>query len=93
LLRELRGCYHIAALVSHGLSGMQATLAGENNEAIAKMHGWSPPYPDCSGFVEQRQAAEVTTNNAMARAIAVALTNDEMNQLATQTIRIQKGIS
>lgn len=93
LLRELRGCYHIAALVSHGLSGMQATLAGENNEAIAKMHGWSPPYPDCSGFIEQRQAAEVTTNNSMARAIAIALTTDEMNQLATQTIRIQKELS
>ena len=93
LLRELRGCYHIAALVSHGLSGLQATLAGENDESIAKLHGWAPPYPDCSGFVEQRQAAEVTTNNAMGRAIAAALTTDEMNQLATQTIRIQKELS
>jgi hypothetical protein len=72
---------------------MQATLAGENNEAIAKMHGWAPPYPDCSGYIAQREAAEVTTNNAMARAIAAALTTDEMNQLATQTVRIQKELS
>ena len=92
-LRELRGCYHIAALITYGLTGLQATLANENNEAIAKMHGWAPPYPDCSSFVEQRQAAEVTTNNAMARAIAACLSTTEMNTLATEITRINKSIS
>ncbi len=93
LLRELRGCYHISALVIHGLSGLQATLAIDGKQDTAKMHGWAPPYPDCSGLVDQRVAAEVATNNAMARAIAAALTTDEMNQLATQTVRINTAIA
>ena len=79
--------------MSHGLSGLQATLANENNEAIAKMHGWAPPYPDCSSFLEQRQAAEVTTNKSMARAIAACLSTTEMNTLATEITRINKSIS
>ncbi len=93
MLRELRGGYHIAALVSHGLSGMQATLAGENNEATAKMHGWAPPYSDCSSLVAQRVAAEEATNNAMARAIVACLSTTEMNTLATEITRINKSIS
>lgn len=93
LIRELRGCYHIAALVTHGLTGLQATLAVDGKQDTAKMHGWAPPYPDCSGLVGQRVAAEVATNNAMARAIAAALTTDEMNQLATQTMRINTAIA
>ena len=91
-LRELRGCYHIAALITYGLTGLQATLANENNEAIAKMHAWAPPYPECSSFVEQRQAAEVTTNNAMARAIAACLSTTEMNTLATEITRIGSAV-
>ena len=56
------------------------------------MHGWAPPYPDCSSFVEQRQAAEVTTNNAMARAIAACLSTTEMNTLATEITRIGSAV-
>jgi len=91
-LRELRGCYHIAALVTYGLTGMQATLAGKDGDGTAKMHGWMPPYPDCSGLVAQRMAAEETTNMAMARAIAACLSPIEMNTLATEIIRIQSKI-
>jgi len=92
-LRELRGCYHIAALVTYGLTGMQATLAGKGGDGTAKMHGWMPPYPDCSGIIAQRMAAEEATNMAMARAIAACLSPTEMNTLATETIRIDKAIS
>lgn len=87
-LRELRGCYHIAALVTFGLTGLQATLAGKDGDGTAKMHGWMPPYPDCSGLNAQRMAAEEATNMAMARAIAACLSPTEMNTLATETIRI-----
>jgi len=44
-------------------------------------------------LVDRRIAAEVATNNAMARAIAAALTTDEMNQLATQTMRICAAVA
>ncbi|NBY45694.1 MAG: hypothetical protein EBQ64_07025 [Acidimicrobiia bacterium] len=87
LIRELRGCVHIAACVTHGLSGFEASLAS-SGEGITKLHGWAPPYPDVSHLVAVRDAAETSTNDAMARLITLHLTQAEMNQLAEQTIRV-----
>jgi len=92
-LRELRGCFHIAALVTFGITGLQATISSKGDDGTAKMHGWMPPYPDCSGLVAQRRAAEEATNMAMARAIATCLSTAEMNTLATEITRIDKAIS
>ena len=92
-LRELRGCYHIAALITYGLTGLQATISSKGDDGTAKMHGWPPPYPDCSSLVAQRIAAEEATNTAMARAIAACLSTIEMNTLATEITRINKSIS
>jgi hypothetical protein len=87
LIRELRGCLHIAACVTHGLSGLEASLVS-SGEGMTKLHGWAPPYPDVSHLVAVRDAAEKATNDAMTRLIALHLTEAEMNQLAEQTIRI-----
>ncbi len=87
LLRELRGCLHIAACVTHGLSGLQASLVS-SGEGMTKLHGWAPPYQDVSHLVAVRDAAEKSTNDAMARLIALHLTEAEMNQLAEQTARV-----
>ena len=92
-LRELRNCFHIVALVTFGITGLQATISSKGDDGTAKMLGWQPPYPDCSGLVAQRMAAEEATNMAMARAIAACLSSTEMNTLATETIRIDKAIS
>jgi hypothetical protein len=87
LLRELRGCLHIAACITHGLSGLEASLLS-SGEGMTKLHGWAPPYPDVSHLAEARNDAEKSTNDAMARLIAMHLTETEMNQLAEQTVRI-----
>jgi hypothetical protein len=87
LIRELRGCLHIAACVTHGLSGLEASLVS-SGEGMTKLHGWAPPYPDVSHLVAVRDAAEKATNDAMTRLIALHLTEAEMNQLAEQTIRV-----
>ena len=87
LLRELRGCLHIAACVTHGLSGLEASLVS-SGEGMTKLHGWAPPYPDVSHQVAARDAAEKATNDAMARLIALHLTEAEMNQLVEQTTRL-----
>jgi hypothetical protein len=87
LLRELRGCLHIAACVTHGLSGLEASLVS-SGEGMTKLHGWAPPYPDVSHQVAARDAAEKATNDAMARLIALHLTEAEMNQLVEQTTRV-----
>ena len=92
LIRELRGCVHIAACVTHGLSGLEAILSspGENS---AKMHGYSPPYSDCSHLHAIRETVEKSTNEAMARLIKLHLSEQEMNQLADQTVRICTAVS
>ena len=92
LLRELRGCLHIAACVTHGLSGLEASLVS-SGEGLTKLHGWAPPYPDVSHQVAARDAAEKATNDAMARLIAMHLTDAEMNQLAEQTTRVCSAAS
>ena len=92
LLRELRGCLHIAACVTHGLSGLEASLVS-SGEGMTKLHGWAPPYPDVSHQVAARDAAEKATNDAMARLIAMHLTDAEMNQLAEQTTRVCSAAS
>ena len=92
LIRELRGCVHIAACVTHGLSGLEATLLS-SGEGMAKMHGWAPPHADCSHLGAARDAVEKSTNDAMARLIKMHLTQAEMNELATQTVRISAAIS
>lgn len=91
LIRELRGCVHIAACVTHGLSGLEATLLS-SGEGMAKMHGWAPPHTDCSHLGAAREAVEKSTNDSMARLIKMHLTQAEMNQLATQTLRINSEI-
>ena len=92
LLRELRGCLHIAACVTHGLSGLEASLVS-SGEGMTKLHGWAPPYPDVSHQVAARDAAEKATNDAMARLIAMHLTDAEMSQLAEQTTRVCSAAS
>lgn len=92
LIRELRGCVHIAACVTHGLSGLEATLLS-TGEGMAKLHGWAPPYPDCSHLASVRDEVEKSTNQAMSRLISQHLSDEEMNQLAEQTIRVCSAIS
>ena len=92
LIRELRGCLHIAACVTHGLSGLEATLLS-SGEGMAKLHGWAPPHADCSDLGAAREAVEKSTNDAMARLIKMHLTQAEMTQLAEQTVRICAAIS
>ena len=92
LIRELRGCVHIAACVTHGLTGLEATLLS-SGEGMAKMHGWAPPHADCSHLGTEREAVEKSTNDVMARLIKMHLTQAEMNELATQTLHISAAIS
>ena len=92
LIRELRGCLHIAACVTHRLSGLEATLVS-SGEGMTKLHGWAPPYPNVSHLVSARDAAEKATNDAMARLIAMHLNETEMNQLAEQTVRVCAAIA
>ena len=91
LIRELRGCLHIAACATYGLSGLDATLLS-SGEGMAKLHGWAGPYEDTSSLKPVRELVEKLTNDAMAREIKKHLSSDEMNQLASETARIAKAL-
>jgi len=92
LLRELRGCVHINACAVHGISGLEATLLAQGGEFRAKLHGWQPPYENVEHLRPNRDAAEKSTNDAMARLIDMHLSPSEMNQLAEQTTRITSSL-
>jgi hypothetical protein len=84
LLRELRGCVHIVAVVHAGLNGLQAVLAGPGGGPdIAKLHGWAEVSMDeIDALRPIRQRAEDDTNTMMARIYESALTDVERGELA-----------
>lgn len=64
-LRELRGCVHMHAVRAQGLTALQAMLASSHGERMAGLHGYQPPYPNCSHLVAKRERAEVLTDELM----------------------------
>ncbi len=80
VLRELRGGLHIAAVLAHGVSLVDAVMATEG-EMVAGMYGWDPPYPDVEAARAAKAPAENTTNEMAARTFAV-LDQAEMDEFA-----------
>ncbi|MBX6383262.1 MAG: hypothetical protein IRZ07_09885 [Microbispora sp.] len=82
VVRELRGARHATAVVAHGLSPLEATLARtdaaeapipyERTSDVARFLAWPEPYPVPSAEVmERRAAAEKLTDDLVAPAYAV----------------------
>lgn len=84
VLRELRGCLHIVAVVHVGLNGLQAVLAGPGGGPdIAKLHGWADVSMDgIDDLRSKRQYAEDETDRMMADVYDRALTASERGELA-----------
>ena len=84
VLRELRGCLHIVAVVHAGLNGLQAVLAGPGGGPdIAKLHGWADVSMDgIEALRPARQRAEEHTDALMAAIYENALTADERGEFA-----------
>lgn len=81
VLRELRGGFHLVAVVSAGLTPLQAVLL-TGGEANAQLFGHAGPYPDVSGLGPTRDAVEAATNEMTARAFAT-LDADELDRFVT----------
>jgi len=82
VLREHRGGLHAVAVLAHGLTPLQAILAGPGGEANATFFGWSGPFEDVTALRQQRQAAEESTDVMADRAYAV-LDDAEQAELAS----------
>lgn len=74
VLRELRGALHGAAVLSAGLTPLQAVLV--HTPFMAPIFGWPEPYPDVSALREDRQRAETATDVSISIGFA-ALTESE----------------
>jgi len=66
LLRELRGGLHGAAVVTNGLTPLQAVMV--KTPHFAQLFGWAEPHPDGDPHREAWERAETATNLAMAAA-------------------------
>lgn len=81
LLREHRGGLHVAAVMTSGLTPLQAVLAGPGGESNAAFFMWPPPYEDVSGLAGERRAVEEQTDRMVARDYAI-LGDAEQAELA-----------
>lgn len=62
VLREHRGGMHAIAVLSAGMTPLQAILSGPGGEANATFFGWSGPYEDVSGLGDLRALVEARTD-------------------------------
>lgn len=93
VLRELRGGANVIATKAVGLRPLEAVMA-VSGEGMARMFGWSEPFPDPSASVERAAQAEDITDDIVAPAFAAlgeherepfASTLDAMAKAAGQT--------
>jgi len=87
-LRELRGCVHMHAVRVQGLTALQAMLASSHGERMAGLHGYQPPYPDCSHLVAKRERAEALTDELMGDIYDATLSGEERVEFADIVRRI-----
>jgi hypothetical protein len=81
VLREHRGGAHVVAVLSSGLTPLQAVLAGGGGEGNAAFFGWPEPYAAVAdGLRARRDAAEALTDEIVAPAYA-ALDEGETAEL------------
>jgi len=83
VIREWRGGLHILAVVSSGMTPLEAVLLNEGGgEMQAQFFGWKPPFPDCIGKKELREQVEERTDELCAKVFEDAFTAGERAEFA-----------
>ncbi|WP_433040105.1 SCO6745 family protein [Dactylosporangium sp. CS-033363] len=80
-LREHRGGGHLMAVLSAGLSPLDAILTGPGGEAKALSNGWLPPYPAPPEDAVSRLAEAVSRTDVLAAGAFAALSDGERGEL------------
>lgn len=88
-LRELRGALHGGAVLAAGLDPLVAVLV--RTPIMARVFGWTEPYPDVGLAKECWAAAEAATNRAMGRVFS-SLEPSELDLLADLLGRAHSGV-
>jgi Helix-turn-helix family len=81
-LRELRGALHGAAVLTVGLTPLEAVVV--RSPAVAGLFGWPEPHPDAAPFRDRWALAEARTDRMVGRHLAVldAVEREELVELA-----------
>jgi Helix-turn-helix family len=89
-LRELRGALHAAAVLTVGLSPVEAIVV--RTPAMLPISGWPEPYPDPKPLHERWALAEARTDRMFGRNLAV-LDEDERVELVSVLMKLEGGAS
>ena len=88
-LRELRHAYHGAAVLSSGLTPVQAMSV--DSPGMAPIFGWNDPLPDPEPYRERWKDADQATDLLIGRAMAV-LDDDEVEAFVTACAAIHHSL-
>ncbi len=92
VMREWRGSVHIVAVLSGGVTPLQALLAAENGSAHAKLFGWGEGLSNATHLKEQMLGIELLTDNLMLRAYEAMLNAAERTEFVELVTRISNAL-
>ncbi|MEO5973718.1 MAG: hypothetical protein ABIQ38_00740 [Ilumatobacteraceae bacterium] len=92
VMREWRGSVHIVAVLSGGVTPLQAVLAAEDGSAHAKVYGWGDGLSNATHLRDQMAGIELLTDNMMLRAFETMLNATERSEFVELVIRFSNAL-
>lgn len=92
VMREWRGSVHIVAVLSGGVTPLQAVLAAEDGSAHAKLFGWGDGLSNATHLKEQMVGIELLTDNLMLRPYESMLNAIERTEFVELVTRFSNAL-
>lgn len=92
VMREWRGSVHIVAVLSSGITPLQALLARDNGSAHAKVFGWGEDLSNASHLKDSMVGIELLTDNLMLSAYEAALNATEQAEFVQLVNRLADAV-
>lgn len=92
VMREWRGSVHIIAVLSGGITPLQAVLAAEDGAAHAKSFGWGDGQVSATHLKEQMVGVELLTDNLMLKAYETTLDASERSEFVELVTRFASAL-
>ena len=92
VMREWRGSVHIVAVLSGGVTPLQALLASDDGSAHAKVFGWGEGLSNATHLKDQMVGIELLTDNLMLSAYEAALNATERAEFVELVTRFADAL-
>lgn len=92
VMREWRGSVHIVAVLSGGITPLQALLASDDGSAHAKVFGWGDDLSNATHLKEIKIGIELLTDKLMLSAYENALNAAERDEFAKLVTRFSDAL-